>query len=164
MTSRTQSLSGGPFPHWPLTRVLRISYFPTPDYPGCNGSPYSFPPCLFNFKTVQGATDTMYFASHLYPLSGSSMRVYSWPEAGGLSSFDRTIDSWYDGVFPSCPWAGDGNDMCGRLDDRMTGGYVSGGVVAFLWTAPQGGGGVTGQLAICQSSAIQPSWPKPHHS
>jgi hypothetical protein len=99
---------------------------------------------VFTFTPVQGATDTMYWASHL---SNSRMRIYEWPEIlsnnnAGVRSFDRDIPAWTSdskGAM-SCNNSLDGKDWCGRADTRILNGWISKDTIGFIWNAAQGNG------------------------
>jgi hypothetical protein len=99
---------------------------------------------VFTFTPVQGATYTMYWASHL---SNSRMRIYEWPEIlsnnnAGVRSFDRDIPAWTSdsrGTM-SCNNGPDGKDWCGRADTRILNGWISKDTIGFLWIAAQGNG------------------------
>lgn len=83
-----------------------------------------------------GATDTMYWASHL---SQSALRVWKWPDdseepdgrtevihyahARGLHDCRRTVT-------PTAP------NWCGRSDARVRAGWLAKDVVGFAWNAP----------------------------
>jgi Putative peptidoglycan binding domain len=97
----------------------------------------------FTFTPIQGATDTMYWASHL---STSAMRLYKWSEAlpwTGIQTANRSIPAWSmlvkgQGQCPSI-----GGNWCGRADYRITSGWIQrgpiGNVIGFLWNANSGG-------------------------
>ena len=94
---------------------------------------------LFNFSPVQGATDTMYWASHV---SNSRMRIFRWSDTeSAITSYDREIPAWTSSsdVTMSCKGP-DSNDWCGRADSRILGGWLSQGTIAFMWMASAGNG------------------------
>ncbi len=93
---------------------------------------------VFNFTPVQGAKDTMYFAVHV---SNSQMKIYRWPDSGSLTFFNRNIPAWTyaTSTTSTCPGP-DGLNWCGRSDSRISGGYISNGVVEFHWNAGKGAG------------------------
>jgi F5/8 type C domain len=94
---------------------------------------------LFNFTPVQGATDTMYWASHV---SNSRMRIFRWSDTeSAITSYDREIPAWTSSsdVTMSCKGP-DSNDWCGRADSRILGGWLSQGTIAFMWMASAGNG------------------------
>ena len=94
---------------------------------------------LFNFTPVQGATDTMYWASHV---SNSRMRIFRWSDTeSAITSYDREIPAWTSSsdVTMSCRGP-DSNDWCGRADSRILGGWLSHGTIAFMWMASAGNG------------------------
>lgn len=87
----------------------------------------------FGLMPTDGATDTMYWGSHH---SLSQVRIFSWPEGtGNISWSDVTIASWVDNTH-DCPTP-DGNDPCEFGDGRMLAGWVSGGVIGFMWNADE---------------------------
>lgn len=89
-----------------------------------------------SLRLTQGATNTMFFGSHN---GGSTLRVFSWPDASGvISSFDVGVGSWNRGPY-SAPGPG-GVDWLRRTDSRITGAWVSGSRAGFMWTAAAGGG------------------------
>jgi hypothetical protein len=88
---------------------------------------------------VQGATDTMYFGTHL---SNDQMRIYKWPDASNtISWFDRKIAAWTPSARGSMSCSGpDGFNWCSFADNRVLNGWIRNGVVGFLWNVGQGGG------------------------
>lgn len=94
---------------------------------------------------AQGGTTKMYAGQHR---STSSLRVYTWQEFSGTYGWaDRTVPAWTSGR-TSCACT-DGNNPCGRYDNRITAGYVKRHAalafaqletVGFFWTAAAGGG------------------------
>jgi len=67
------------------------------------------------------------------------MRVLRWPEnSGSIAWNDITVPVWSDTYPRTCPGPG-GKDMCRRADSRILTGWVSRGVVGFMWIASQGG-------------------------
>jgi hypothetical protein len=93
----------------------------------------------FSFTPVQGAKDTMYWAVHH---SNTQMKLYKWVEASS-SINTRLVDvpAWSFGFRGTmlCP-APDGHNWCARSDSRISGGYLLGDVVGFVWHAKQGNG------------------------
>jgi hypothetical protein len=84
-------------------------------------------------RATHGATDTMYFVSHL---NQAAVRVFTWPESSTTVSWnDVTVQSWSDQtrVAPGP----DGNDWLGREDGRITASWLSGDTIGFAWTAAQ---------------------------
>ncbi len=89
----------------------------------------------FSLRPTQGATDTMYFGSHI---TTNSLRVFSWPEnSTTISSDDVTVQVWSNAtrVAPGP----DGRDWLGRADHRITAAWLGGNEVGFAWTASQDG-------------------------
>ncbi len=97
----------------------------------------------FNFTPVNGATDTMYWASHQ---STSVLRIFRWNEATGAAFYDRTIPAWTStGRGSAICTTPDGRNPCARLDHRINDGWVSRRTygateVGFGWTVRQGAG------------------------
>jgi hypothetical protein len=93
----------------------------------------------FNFTATHGAGATMYWGSHN---STSSLRIYRWTDGSGTIDWDDVTHTSYPSPFVtySCPGP-NGVNWCGRSDDRVMTGWVAGGVIGFLWNAPQGMGG-----------------------
>jgi hypothetical protein len=91
----------------------------------------------FTFTLVQGATATMYWASHN---STNSIRIYNWPDnSNQISSNDVAVTTWFNGT-RSCPGP-DGLNWCGRADgDHGKTGWVANGVIGFMWSSAAGGG------------------------
>jgi hypothetical protein len=86
----------------------------------------------FSLRCVQGATDTMYFASHN---TTSQLRVFSWPESeSGVSSVDVDVSAWSAASPYSAPGP-DGQNWLGRCDSRITAGAVANGVLTFAWSS-----------------------------
>jgi hypothetical protein len=92
---------------------------------------------IFSFTPVQGATDTMYWAS-IRTFPTGSIRIYQWPEADGsnLSSTDVPITAWPDLRPRLCPGP-DGLNWCRVADQRQATGWISNGVIGFMWSASQ---------------------------
>jgi hypothetical protein len=99
--------------------------------------------CPFTFTPVVGAGTTMYWAAQngtATTTSTTSLRVFSWAESSGLAvtSFDvshsRYIPEQRDGRCPSP----DGYNMCGRDDWRIRTGWLSQGILGFMWDAGAG--------------------------
>jgi len=90
----------------------------------------------FNFTPVNGASDTMYFATQL---SETQTKIYSWPDAS-LDLDSSTVNyTAYPFLGYSCIITSTGTNPCGRSDTRVMGGYLSNGVLGFVWDAAQGG-------------------------
>lgn len=86
----------------------------------------------FSLRCTQGATDTMYFAGHN---SSSQIRLFSWAEADNTATFtDIDVTRWIgDNNGYSAPGP-DGKNWLGRCDPRITGGWVSNGIIGFMWS------------------------------
>jgi len=100
--------------------------------------------CLDTFTPVTQASSTMYFAAD--PGTGvapdpTRLRIFTWPESGsvpipsdvGHASFQYMLGT--DGVCTDPA----GINPCARDDSRVRTGWVSQGLVSFLWDARQGG-------------------------
>ncbi len=118
--------------------ILRLSLDKLKNDQSISGSPYFFTPNE-GFAPVQGAKQTMYFATHV---NTGRLRLYVWNEGSSSLSFTTDITHpLFTATTPglaSCP-APDGGDICKRLDDRVLGGWIAKGVIGFLWIVAQGG-------------------------
>ena len=89
-----------------------------------------------SLRLCQGAGTTMHFGSH-NPLS--RIRVFDWPDnSTSLSWHDVNVHAWSGGPYTSGPVAG-GVNWLGRVDPRITGAWVGGNVIGFMWTASDDG-------------------------
>lgn len=114
----------------PLTEFTTDGPFAVESFPSAGTSNFTFTP-------VQGATKTMYWASHN---SNASIRIYSWPDDSSTVSWaDESVTPWPDQQ-PVCVGP-DQLDWCGRLDSRVKAGWVANGVIGFMWNASQGSSG-----------------------
>lgn len=125
VTTNTFSTTGG------FTRavILRIPLSELANYQALN----------FNFwdtsqngslRLVQGAGNTMFFASHN---SVASLRVFSWPEAANtITTNDVVVTAW--------PNTGARPGWTSRSDSRITAAWLSGNQLGFGWTASVGTG------------------------
>jgi len=104
----------------------------------CASQPFDyFSATSTSFTQVEGATDTMYFGSHI---DTASMRIYTWAEADSTpSSTDVNVSRWPENMLYSCPGP-DGLNWCTREDGRILTGWISNGVIGFMWNASQGSG------------------------
>jgi hypothetical protein len=84
----------------------------------------------FSLRCVRGAGSTMYFASHN---STSQVRIFSWPEAGGVTFNDVNVPTWNAGQY-SAPGP-DGKNWLTRCDPRITGAWLAGNVIGLAWSA-----------------------------
>ncbi len=116
---------------WTAAAVVR---YPTADLAG--GGPItrrSWTTTSFgSLRFVQGAGDTMWFAAH----TGDPrvVRLFSWPDsANQVSAFSVAVGPWNDGPYTSR--GPGGAEWLSRLDNRMTGGFRSDGVLGFAWSA-----------------------------
>lgn len=86
-----------------------------------------------SLRLTRGATSDMFFASH----NGvDPVRIFQWPDAAGsgISNFDVSASTAWSGTGAfSAP--GPGGEWLGRLDSRITGGWVVGNQAGFLWAA-----------------------------
>jgi hypothetical protein len=99
----------------------------------------------FTFTPVQGAKNTMYWATHL---ENDKIRIYNWNESVS-SDFvrfdDVTVKHPWTPIDPkkdplSCPINNqiDSGSWCQKADSRISGGWFFDGVVGFLWNADAG--------------------------
>lgn len=87
----------------------------------------------FSFRPTHGATDVMYFGSHV---TTNTLRVFTWPESSPtISSDDVVVEVWSNAtrVAPGP----DGRDWLGRADPRITAAWRTGDTIGFGWTAAQ---------------------------
>lgn len=92
----------------------------------------------FSLRCVQGATDAMYFAAHGPSDNNDRIRVYSWAEnEKQVSQSDIAITPWSAGRYrASCP---DNRNWLSRADYRITGAWLSRGIIGLMWTAGKRG-------------------------
>lgn len=84
-----------------------------------------------SIRLCRGAGATMYMGSHN---SASQIRVLQWPDnSTNISWSDVNVRSWSGGAY-SAPGPG-GVNWLARLDPRITGAWVSGGTIGFMWSA-----------------------------
>ncbi len=115
---------------WQGASVLRL---PLDPLAAGTGFGYSFFNTTANgsLRFSQGATDTMYFASHN---SGSEVRLFKWAEDSGTIYWNNIgVNAWSGGSY-NAPGP-DGLNWLGRADPRITGAWVGGGVIGLMWTA-----------------------------
>ncbi|MFN0190709.1 MAG: hypothetical protein ACKVP5_01855 [Aestuariivirga sp.] len=88
-----------------------------------------------SLRCVQGATDTMYFASHS---SLTSLRVFVWPDnSKSVTHKDIAVSATVPGPM-SAAVPGSANWLS-RCDTRITGAWNGNGIVGFMWTSNQNG-------------------------
>jgi len=128
----TNAFSTGASPSFRRSVILRIPLAQLADYQSLN---------LDFFDTTQhgslrpsrGAGSTMYIGTHL---NRNTIRIFSWPEnSTTLSSDDVSVEIWSGGT--SIAPGPDGNDWLGRVDSRITAGWLSDDTLGFAWTVPQ---------------------------
>lgn len=92
--------------------------------------PYSYFATTNNFslRCVQGARETMYFASHD---SNTQLRVFSWPENGLALTVDTVTVAQWSGQPPYA------KDWLGNCDPRITGAWVANGEIGLMWSVNQ---------------------------
>jgi hypothetical protein len=96
---------------------FEYDYFQTTD----NGS----------LRCTLGAREVMYLGSHN---TDSELRVFSWREGEAtVERVDVSVSPWREDTY-SAPGP-DGNDWLSRCDGRITGAWVTRGVIGFLWSA-----------------------------
>ncbi len=121
---------------WTQTRVLKLPLDALRDCLGF-GYSYHFNTAYFNATPVSGATDTMYWGTHA---STSSLVIYSWQEdSGSVSSSAVAVPAWTSTPRGSA-YCGNADNYGGRTDDRILTGWVSRGVIGFMWNVQEGGG------------------------
>lgn len=88
-----------------------------------------------SLRLTRGAAGTMYMGSHN---TASQLRVLQWPDSGTtVASSNVNVRPWLGGSY-SAPGPGNINWL-GRLDPRITGGCVGGGVITLMWSANRDG-------------------------
>jgi len=85
-----------------------------------------------SLKLVTGAGTSMWFAASDGPRR--SLRLFQWPDASGtVTAWTIPVTAW---DFQDYTSLGPGNALwLSRADDRVTGGWRSGGRLGFLWSA-----------------------------
>ena len=84
-----------------------------------------------SIRLCRGPGATMYMGSHR---STSTLRVLQWPDsATGPTQRDVGVRPWSAGAY-NAPGPG-GVNWLNRLDPRITGAWVGGGTIGFMWTA-----------------------------
>ncbi len=88
-----------------------------------------------SIRLCRGPGANMYMGSHN---SANQIRVFKWPDsATGLTWKDVNVRSWLGGSY-AAPGPG-GLNWLGRTDSRITGAWVGGGTIGFMWTANRDG-------------------------
>lgn len=83
-----------------------------------------------SIRLCRGAGSTMYMGSHN---SLSQIRVFQWSDAGtSVTTKNVNVRGWSAGAY-SAPGPGNVNWL-GRADPRITGAWVGGGQIGFMWT------------------------------
>lgn len=84
----------------------------------------------FSLRCVNGARDVMYFGSNQV---NGQLRLFRWPEQETTATLvDLTIAPWRGGRY-SAPGP-DNADWLSRCDPRITGAWLSEGVIGFMWS------------------------------
>lgn len=92
----------------------------------------------FSLRCAQGASTTMYFGSHEGP-QANKLRVFAWPESSTTVTSNVVPITPWNGVSPYGP-VGPGNaNWIGRCDGRITGGWLAGGRLGFMWSVNKQG-------------------------
>ena len=100
-----------------------------------------------SLRLSQGAGSTMHFGSHN---SQNQIRVFDWPDASAsLTWHDVNVRAWTGGPYSSGPAAG-GVNWLGRIDPRITGAWVGGGQIGFMWTASSDAGHPFPYVRVCR--------------
>jgi hypothetical protein len=90
---------------------------------------------------VQGAKDNMYFATISAAIPPQWLRIYLWPEIyQNAHQGDVQVPPFIYGNAGqmNCP-SPDGLDWCRNAYSKVTGGYVIGNTLGFMWNAQAGG-------------------------
>ena len=87
----------------------------------------------FSLRPTAGATDTMYFGSHV---TTSMVRIHEWPEnANILTAHDVAVQLWSNASRVAV--GPDGRPWLGRSDPRITAAWAANGSIGFGWSAAQ---------------------------
>jgi hypothetical protein len=99
----------------------------------------------YTFTLVHGATDTMYWATHL---SNEKMRIYKWEESepwSNVSKFDISIKPWNVLKIRDAKCGREVHELgiregnwCGQADSRIATGWVVKNRIGFFWNADAG--------------------------
>jgi hypothetical protein len=90
-----------------------------------------------SWHCARGGRETAYFASHN---TTSQVRIFRWAEnTGTLFWDDVNLSAAWPNAVHVCPTP-DGRDWCGFDDGRIKAGWVSRGMIGFMWNASAGGG------------------------
>lgn len=108
---------------------------------------YYSSPGIFTFTPVHGATDKMYWATHL---ANNIMRIYEWNDfspSTDVRYYDREVDPWFvlsKGIGKCSALTSvtgqymlEGN-WCARADSRISTGWLYGNKIGFFWNADAG--------------------------
>ncbi|GAC1390593.1 MAG: hypothetical protein NVS4B11_10860 [Ktedonobacteraceae bacterium] len=135
------------------TVVMRFSLDNLANKSGGLDYTYFITPGVFSVTFTHGATDTMYFASHL---STDTLRVFFWAENSNTIFWNSVGHVSYPSAGFSCPRSGaDNSNWCSRSDSRMLDGWVSNGVIGFSWNAPQGKWGFNGTASYPYTDIVR---------
>jgi hypothetical protein len=90
-----------------------------------------------SWRCATGARDVAYFAAHN---TTSQIRIMRWPENSGSLGWDNVnLSAAWPNATRVCPTP-DGRDWCGFDDGRIKTGWVSRGMIGFMWNASAGSG------------------------
>lgn len=110
--------------------VLRLSLEPLARYQALSYDAFSVDG-LVELRATEGATTTMYWASHVFS-PADTLRVFSWPEESDSIRFsDAAVDPWRS-VREGNP---DFKVWLGRIDAAITAAWFARGRLGFAWTA-----------------------------
>lgn len=90
----------------------------------------------FNFRVTQNSGSTAYFATHV---NTSTLRVFSWPDSGQVSSREVRIARYDRSDYRSMTPGPRARNWLGRADDRITAATRSGNEIWFGWSAGRRG-------------------------
>ncbi len=92
----------------------------------------------FSLRCVQGATTTMYFVAHAGTTGNNKLRVFAWPEnSTTVTKTDIAVTAWSGGQYEAK--GPDNTNWLMRADYRITGAWLSNGILGFMWTANKRG-------------------------
>jgi hypothetical protein len=125
--------------------VMRLSLEELKNSNGLAPAYFSSSSKEFVLRCVNGAADTMYFATHPFDNIGNGVSqtdrliIYSWPDNTSMVSRHTVpIEKW-NATLQFEAVCADGNNWLQRTDYRITGAWLANGVLGFMWTANKRG-------------------------
>lgn len=133
LTTNKFDWNGGP---WTGARMMKLPLDSLRDKIAVSWSFYD-DTCCGTIVPVQGATETMYWAGHV---SNTQLRIFRWEEDSGTIFWNTpTVPAWTITNRGSAN-CGNADNWGGRTDDRPLAGWLSRGVIGFMWNVQEGDG------------------------